>query len=130
VTLVVDSSFVVAVLVDGGPVGSWADQLAATQDLAAPHLMPAEVANVLRRAASAGEISADTANLAYGDLLATRVELFGFEPFGERVWELRGNVTAYDGWYVAIAESLGASLATLDVRLTRALGPRCSFETP
>jgi predicted nucleic acid-binding protein len=129
-TLVVDSSFVVAALVDGGPVGTWADQLIATEDLAAPHLMPAEVANVLRRAASAGEISADAATLAYGDLLATRMELFSFEPFGDRVWELREQVTAYDGWYVAIAESLGASLATLDARLTRAVGPRCSFETP
>jgi predicted nucleic acid-binding protein len=46
------------------------------------------------------------------------------------VWELRENVTAYDGWYVALAESLGARLATLDVRLTKASGPRCAFTTP
>jgi len=53
-TLVVDSSLVVAALVDGGQVGTWADHLLATDDLAAPHLMHAQAADVLRRAAVAG----------------------------------------------------------------------------
>jgi predicted nucleic acid-binding protein len=129
-TLVVDSSFVVAALVDAGQVGTWADHLLATDDLAAPHLMPVEVANVLRRAAAAGQISADAAALAHADLLSLRVELFAYEPFATRVWELRESVTAYNGWYVALAESLGAGLATLDLRLTKAAGPRCAFATP
>jgi predicted nucleic acid-binding protein len=129
-TLIVDSSVVVAALVDSGQVGTWADRLLATDDLAAPHLMPVEVANVLRRAAAAGEISADTAALVHVDLLSLRVELFAYEPFATRVWELRENVTAYDGWYVALAESLGGRLATLDLRLAKAPGPRCDFATP
>jgi predicted nucleic acid-binding protein len=130
VTLVVDSSLVVAALVDSGRVGTWADHLLATDDLAAPHLMPVEVANVLRRAAASGEISTDVAALAHADLLSLRIELFAYEPLATRVWELRQNVTAYDGWYVALAESLGARLATLDLRLTKATGPRCAFATP
>jgi predicted nucleic acid-binding protein len=129
-TLVVDSGLVVAALVDSGEVGTWADQLLASDDLAAPHLMPVEVANVLRRAAMADEISADTAALAHADLLSLRVELFSYEPFATRVWELRENVTVYDGWYVALAESLDAKLGTLDLRLTNATGPRCAFATP
>lgn len=129
-TLVVDASFVVAALVDSGPDGTWADGLLGTDDLAAPHIMPAEVANILRRAESAGQISADTAALAHGDLLSMAVALFAYEPFGARVWEMRGNVTAYDAWYVAVAESLGAKLATLDRRLVRATGPLCAFSTP
>jgi predicted nucleic acid-binding protein len=129
-TLVVDSGLVVAALVDSGPVGMWADHVLATDDLAAPHLMQVEVANVLRRAAMAGEISSDTAALAHADLLSLRVELFGYEPFASRVWELRENVTAYDGWYVALAESLGAPLATVDLKLTKAAGARCAFATP
>ena len=116
-TLVVDAGLVVAALVDSGPVGTRADQLLATDDLAAPHLMLVEAANVLRRASIAGEISADAATLAHADLLSLRVELFAYEPFAARVWELRKNVTAYDGWYVALAESLDAKLATLDLRL-------------
>lgn len=129
-TLVVDSGLVVAALADSGPVGTWADHLLATDDLAAPHTMPVEAANVLRRAAMAGEISADTAALAHADLPSLTVELFAYEPFATRVWELRENVTAYDGWYVALAESLNARLATLDLRLTKATGPRCAFTTP
>lgn len=57
-TLVIDSGLVVAALVDSGPDGTWADRLLATDDLTALHLMPVEAANVLRRAAIAGEISA------------------------------------------------------------------------
>lgn len=129
-TLVVDASTVVAGLVDSGTVGMWAESLLGAPDLAAPHLMPVEVANILRRAALAGDISNDTAALAHGDLLQLRIALFPYEPFAERVWELRENVTAYDAWYVAMAESLDAPLATLDGKLSGAPGLRCRFSTP
>ena len=102
----------------------------AAHKLVAPHLMPAEVTNILRRAAARGEISADAAALAHADLLALRVDLFPYEPFASRVWELRENLTAYDAWYVALAEALSAQLATLDGALRRASGPRCGFLTP
>ncbi len=55
---------------------------------------------------------------------------FSYEPFAERVWEMRENATAYDAWYVAVAETLGAPLATLDARLSHAAGPRCEFAMP
>jgi predicted nucleic acid-binding protein len=58
------------------------------------------------------------------------VELHAFEPFSQRVWELRHNVTSYDGWYVALAEALNLPLATLDGRLAKADGPKCRFLTP
>jgi predicted nucleic acid-binding protein len=129
-TVVVDASCVVAALIDDGATGRWAEVQLAENDLAAPHLMPAEVANVLRRAALAGEISLDAACLAYGDLVSLRVELFGYEPFADRVWELRKVATAYDAWYTALAERLSVPLATIDTRLTRAPGTRCQFLTP
>ena len=129
-TLVADASVVAAALVDSGPDGTWAESILKSDHLAAPHLMPAEVANILRRAFLAGEISDDTASLAHADLLALHVELFPYEPFAERVWDLRTNVTAYDAWYVAVAETLEARLATLDARLSRASGPRCRFAIP
>ncbi len=34
----------------------------------------------------------------------------------------------YDASYVALAERLGATLLTADVRLTRATGPNCTIE--
>ena len=129
-TVVVDASVVVAALLDTGPVGRWAEQLLTAGPLAAPHLMPVEVANVLRRSALSADITADTASLAHEDLLALRVELFPYGACAARAWELRSNVTMYDGWYVALAETLGARMATLDVRLRRASGPRCEFVVP
>lgn len=129
-TVVVDASVVVAALIDAGPVGAWAEALLVSGPLAAPHLMPVEAANVLRRAALAGDISADAASLAHEDLVSLRLELFPYSSCAARVWELRSTVTAYDGWYVALAETLGTRLATLDVRLSRAAGPRCEFTVP
>ena len=129
-TIVADASVVVAALVDSGPDGTWADQLLHDDHLGAPHLMPAEVANLLRRAVLGGKISDDTAALAHADLLALPVELFPYEPFAQRVWDLRTTITACDAWYVALAEALEATLATLDARLSRASGPRCKFAIP
>lgn len=129
-TLVVDASLVVTALVDGGPAGRWADGVLEHDVLAAPHLIVVEAANVLRRACLAGDIAADTASLAHGDLTDLRLRLFAYAPFAERVWELRTTITAYDAWYVAVAEELDAPLATLDARLARAPGPRCRFMTP
>jgi len=128
--LVVDAAFVVAALVDSGPDGTWAETLMAGDTLAAPHLMPVEVANILRRKVLAKEISTDNASMAHTDLLDLRIELFPYAPFASRVWDLRHTLTAYDAWYVALAESLDAKLATLDLRLSRATGPRCAFQTP
>ena len=129
-TLVIDASLVVSALVNTGPTGRWAESLLAGTPLNAPHLMPVEVGHILRRAAARGEITSDVASMAHADLLDLRVELFPYTPFAPRVWELRDTVTSYDAWYIALAESLGSNVATLDRRLARATGPRCGFETP
>jgi predicted nucleic acid-binding protein len=130
VTLVVDAAMVVAGLADDSPDGRWAESLLAGGSLAAPHLMLVEAANVLRRASLAGDISADMASLAHTDLLDLRVEFFPYQPCAARVWELRENLTCYDAWYVAVAELIGAPLATLDSRLAKSAGPRCRFMLP
>ncbi len=128
--IVVDASVVVAALVDSGPDGRWAERLLASHALAAPHLMPVEVANILRRAAAAGEITQDVASLAHADLELLRIDLFPYAAVAQRVWELRHNITAYDAWYVALAERLEVGLATLDVKLARASGTKCDFLLP
>lgn len=128
-TVVIDASAIVAALVDSGPDGQWAERLLAS-DLAGPHLLPVEVANVLRRAANAGEITDDIASLAHADLLDLRVELVSYDLVAGRIWELRHNLTAYDAWYVGVAELLDAPLATLDQRLVSSAGPTCRFLTP
>lgn len=129
-TTVVDASTVVAALVDTGPDGRWAEEVVAAGGLDAPHLMPVEVASILRRAVLVGTLTAEVAALAHADLLRLDVVLHPYVVFAERVWALHPNVSPYDAWYVALAEALGAPLATLDHRLTRAPGPRCRFATP
>jgi predicted nucleic acid-binding protein len=130
VTVVVDASAVVAALTDSGRDGAWAAAQLAADDLAAPHLMPVEAANVLRRAVIAGDLSADLATLAHADLLQLRVELFPYDAHAERIWELRANLTTYDAWYVALAEALSVALVTLDERVARSAGPTCEFRLP
>jgi predicted nucleic acid-binding protein len=46
----------------------------------------------------------------------------------ERAWELRDTVRSWDALYVALAEALDATLLTLDERLARADGPRCTID--
>lgn len=129
-TVVVDSSVVVAALVDAGDDGRWAEAVLSQGQLVAPHLLLAEVTNILRRCLLTGQVSADIAAIAQADLLEWPIALFPYLPFAPRVWALRDNLTAYDAWYVALAEQLVVPLATLDLRLARSAGPRCAFHTP
>lgn len=128
-TVVVDASVLVAATTDVGRDGVWSESVLARGDLAAPQLVLVEATNVLRRLERERLIEPRDADEARRDLLLLPLELFPFEPFAERVWELRRTVTSYDAWYVALAEALGAPLATLDRRLRRASGPRCRFLT-
>ena len=57
-----------------------------------------------------------------------RVTRYPHGPLVSRIWELRGNLTAYDAAYVALAEALDAPLITTDGRLARASGHRARVE--
>jgi predicted nucleic acid-binding protein len=129
-SVVVDSSVIVAALIDTGAEGTWAENVLASGVLHAPELVRAEAANILRRLEIARRITASESDAAQSDLMQLALELYSFDPFADRVWELRHNVTCYDGWYVAIAEALELPLATLDSRLRRAKSPRCKFVAP
>ena len=129
-SVVVDASVLVAAVLDTGSDGDWARGVIAEKHLIAPQLAPVEAGNVLRRAAVAREVSSPEATAGYRDIVGLRIELLHFEPFAERIWELRFNLTAYDAWYVACAEALAVPLATLDVRLSQAPGPTCGFLLP
>ena len=129
-SLVVDASVVVAALIQDSASGHWAEQVMADQHLFAPALMPAEVANVLRRLEAAGLLDVTAAGIAFADLQRLAWDEVPFAPCAARIWELRRNLTAYDAWYVAAAEGLGLPLASLDTRLANAAGPTCRIVTP
>ena len=129
-SIVVDSSVLAAALLDAGPHGAWAEAVLAGGSLYAPELAPAEATNIFRRLERAKLITTAEASSARNDLMQLDIDLFRFEPFAERIWELRHNVTSYDAWYVALAEALKLPLATLDEPLSRANRVRCVFLTP
>ena len=129
-SLVLDSSVLVAALVDTGSRGAWAEDMLAGGSLHAPELVRAEATNILRRLERARQITTPEANAAHDDLMQLHMELLPFEPFADRIWELRHTVTSYDAWYIAVAEALGLPFATMDVRLSKASGPACKFLTP
>jgi predicted nucleic acid-binding protein len=131
VTVVVDASVVVAALVDDGSAGEWsAGALRGRRSVAAPQLLAFEVANVLRRLATAGRLVDEVASLAHQDLLRLDLVLWPYLPLAEEAWRARGSVSVYDASYVALARLLGAPLLTLDERLARTAAGLCDIRTP
>lgn len=95
----------------------------------APHLIDAEVGNVLRRHERSGRISrleAYTALRAAQALVEHRYPHTG--ALAARAWDLRDNLSFYDALYAALADQLGVPLLTGDARLTRAPGLPCQTE--
>ena len=121
--IVVDASVVIELLLqtaDAPRIAS--DILSGRETLHAPHLMDVEVAQVVRRYAVRGEISAEHGREALAILPLLPVSRYPHVPLLSRMWQLRDNLTAYDAAYVALAEGLGAPLMTRDGRLANAAG--------
>jgi len=102
--------------------------LEAGATLHAPALMDLEVAQVLRRYQSRGEITPSWGGAAMRLLAALPVSRYTHEPLLSRIWELRDNMTAYDAAYVALGEALQAPVVTCDLKLAKVRGLRTSIE--
>jgi predicted nucleic acid-binding protein len=87
-----------------------------------PHLIDVEVTQALRRLCATQEIDDQRALGALADLEDLPLERHPHELLLPRAWELRRNLTIYDGVYVALAELLEAPLLTRDSRLAKAPG--------
>ena len=66
-----------------------------------------------------GHTTSALAAAALHDLTEFPASRWPAEPFLPRIWELRDGLTAYEATYVALAESLDATLVTSDARLAR-----------
>lgn len=126
--LVVDASCLYEVVADGQRADAVRGRLARDVDHAAPSVIDVEVLSVIRRDHLLGRLDATAAALAVEDLRDWPGERFGHRPLLDRVWELTGSLRTWDGFYVALAEILQATLVTSDARLGRAAGPRCVIE--
>ena len=98
------------------------------ETLHAPHLLDIEVLHVLRRFDAAGELGPERERVALVGLAGLTIQRHPHRALLERVWQLRGNLTAYDAVYVALAESLDATLVTRDRRLANTRGHRVRIE--
>jgi predicted nucleic acid-binding protein len=56
------------------------------------------------------------------DFAAIRITRHAMAPCVERVLELRANLSAYDAFYVAVAEASELPLLTRNLRFARAAG--------
>jgi predicted nucleic acid-binding protein len=96
--------------------------------LQAPVSIDAEVVHGLRHSWFAGTLSAEDGAIVITLLRNLPIVRHSVHPFIERMWALRGNVSAYDAGYVALAESLGVPLLTRDARLSRSSGHTATIE--
>ncbi|MBI2683907.1 MAG: type II toxin-antitoxin system VapC family toxin [Actinobacteria bacterium] len=126
--IVVDASCLGEILVNGPHADAIRDRLSLDPDQAAPHVIDVEVFGIVRRLRMTETIDETTAALAVDDLSLWPGERFGHRALLARAWELRATVRGWDAMYVSLAEALDASLLTLDGRLARATGPRCTVE--
>lgn len=120
-TVIVDTCAVIDLLTDPGENGRAVAERLRGRDLAAPDLMFAEAANVLRKLRLRGDLSDGEASMAYAELLELPIESWPFEAVEQRVWDLRGSLSGFDATFVALSELLTAPLVTTDKRLTRAM---------
>ncbi len=93
--------------------------------LVAPMLWVAECVSAIRRGVHANVIAADEGRTAIDDLFALEVETLPLTlqlSYSAYEWAGRlGQARAYDGFYLAMAEELGAEFWSADRRLVNAV---------
>jgi len=122
--IVLDASALLAVLLDR-PAGARVAAVFSSREreVAAPHLVDAEVAQVVRRYAARGELSEHVAVALVDDFLELPIVRYAHGPLLRRAFELRHNATIYDALYLALAEGLDCPLLTADRALASV--PEC-----
>jgi predicted nucleic acid-binding protein len=94
---------------------------------AAPSHLLVEVVSVIRGKVLGGKLGLARAQEAIDTLPSLVIDEVGVPLLLDRIWQLRGNVTAYDVAYVAAAELMACPLVTGDGRLAKAGGVRCEI---
>jgi len=125
--IVLDTSSLVEFLVGTDEPADAVRAVTAGERIAAPHAVDLECASALRGLTRGGKLASDESLRAL--LLLGRMNLRRYEhaPLLPRIWELRHNMWPYDACYVALAESLNATLVTIDRKFGRVPGIRCTI---
>jgi predicted nucleic acid-binding protein len=127
--IVLDASVVANAVADDGRAGEVARaRLLDAAEASAPDLLDVETVAVLRKRWLVGDLTGARFADAVEELVALPIRRYPAGPLMVRVYELRANLTAYDGAYVALAEGLDCLLVTGDGRPARAPGIGCAVE--
>lgn len=126
--IVVDASVLTWALVGDADRGAAArDELAADEQWAAPEHWKVEVFSSVHGMLLGGKLAEGRARQAIDVLGQLAMTPVATGDLLDRMWELRGNVSAYDAAYVAAAELRAVPLVTTDARLARVSGLRCEI---
>lgn len=124
--IVLDTSALVVFLVGADALGEKVREETAGERLAAPHAVDLECVSTLRGLVLGGKLPVDEAQRALDLLGRIKLKRYSHVPLLPRIWQLRHNMWPYDAAYVALAESLGADLTTIDGKFSRARGLFCT----
>jgi predicted nucleic acid-binding protein len=122
--IVLDASAVLDLLLGIPPHDATVAGLLAAEapNVFAPHLLDAEVAQVIRRRVLGGTLRSADAVAALTVHAVLPITRFAHLPFLDHAFALRDNATVYDALYLVLAESLGATLITRDAALAAVPG--------
>ena len=128
--IVADASVVIDMLLGAGsPAGdALARNFGKRDPVCAPHLLDAEVGQVLRRYVLRREMTMARARASLDDLMDLPIRRFPHTHLLSRAFALRSNVTIYDGLYLALAEALNAPLISCDGALRDVPGCTAAVE--
>jgi predicted nucleic acid-binding protein len=126
--IVLDASAAVDLILNGPGAAAIASRLRSEKRAAAPHLLDAEVGQVMRRFERSGRITLGDAHAALEDLNALPISRYPHAPLLMRAFDLRHNVTLYDALYLVLAEAIGVPLLTRDAALSSIPGHRATVE--
>lgn len=126
--IVLDASAVVELVLGLGGHDAVVARMAPDVTVHAPHLLPLEVVQSIRRLVGAGRVPADRGALGVDDVARLDLTLYEHDILLPRIWQLRHNLSAYDASYVALAEVLDSPLLTFDARLAAAPGHGAAIE--
>ena len=118
--LVVDASLVIRLLINHHDDEVLRQRLRPPRALHAPALLDAEVASGVRGLLLGSKVKPKRAAEMIADFEALSITRHPMQPFMGRVIELRHNVSAYDAFYLALAEALQAPLLTRDAKFAGA----------
>jgi len=123
--IVLDTSALVEFLVGADAVAEKVRTASIGEQLAAPCAVDLECASTLRGLVMGKKLPADEGKRALGLLGTMTLKRYDHVPLLTRIWELRHNMWPYDAAYVALAESLGVELVTVDGKLGSVPGLKC-----